>query len=381
MVLDALADHRRSSEPEVLDALRARDPLALAEAYYRTVGAAQAIGRRFLGPGRETEALLRAVYRRLWETPPGAGALEGWVRAQAFALAAEYLRALGRPAATASAAALLPDLGDPEPGPPDAVEEALGGLDEAARSAVLRAHDRGQAPDEGDAEAAAALDRGLAALAGPVPAPEQADPAAGPHLGAWTLGLLAPDAAARVGAAVVADGALSARAATLRRGRRRLEGLPPGSDVGQRVLVAILAPLPPAAPAPDPAPPAPAAVPLTAVADAGDAPAAAAARAAGAAPTGAGPVGGPSRVAEPEVAGVRGGRSAAAPGVTGTGVSADPDPDPDPGPGGAPDAAAAPPPGGRRGRRRARGLGPGAGLLVTLAAVLGIAAIVLSTPA
>lgn len=264
MVLEELPDHRRSSERDLLAALQARDPLALAEAYYRTVGAANACARRLLGPGPETEALLRAVYRRLWQEPPGEGPLEGWVRVHSFALAAEYLRSIGRPAASASSAALLPDLGVPEHPLADPAEELLTALDAEARAIVLRAHDRGMTTDQGDPGTAAALERALMALAGPVAAPvadaapdavatmeatgDDADeptpaPPPGPRLGDWTLGLLAPEEAGAVAVAVLGDPALGVRAHTLRRGRRRLEGLPPGSDVGQRVLAAILAPL------------------------------------------------------------------------------------------------------------------------------------------
>ncbi len=355
----------------MLDALRARDPLALAEAYYRTVGAVQAIGRRLLGPGRETEALLRAVYRRLWEAPPAGGALEGWVRAQAFALAAEYLRALGRPAATASAAALLPDLGAPEPGPPDAAEEALAGLDDAARSAVVRAHDRGQAPDEGDGEAAAALERGLAALAGPCPRRGVGGPGRPPAPGRLDAG------AAGAGRGRPGGGRRPRRRHAQRARRDPAPGTPPpgGPAAGLRRG--------PARPRRDPRPLPPVDAP---------APVPPAASPAAAAPGEAGQPAerrrrpertGTARTGTARAAG--GGRSAAAPGVTGTGAAADPDlgADPAPEPAGAQDPAA-PPPGGRRARRRARqarGLGPGGSLLLTLGTVLGVVAIVLSAPA
>ena len=62
-----------------------------------------------------------------------------------------------------------------------------------------------------------------------------------PQLGDWVLGLLPADAAASLAADVAARPECTTLAKALRRGRRRLEGLPPTPDMGQRVLVTVLA--------------------------------------------------------------------------------------------------------------------------------------------
>lgn len=236
-------DHRRSSEPELIDALRAHDPLALAEAYHRSISAAHACARRLLATSGEIEGLLRAVYTELWSEPPLGEALEAWVRGRCFALAAGHLRAQGRPAASPSTALLLPDLGLPDVRYLDVAERALADLDEAPRMALLLAHDRGVASDRQDAAGAAeALHSALETLAGPEPAsetaPEDCDDL--PLLADWSLGLVEPLRAAEIAAAVASRPGCAARARTLRRGRRRLEGLPPTPDMGQRILVMVL---------------------------------------------------------------------------------------------------------------------------------------------
>ncbi|MBA2528862.1 MAG: hypothetical protein H0V19_02685, partial [Euzebyales bacterium] len=77
-------DHRRTTEAGLLAALRQRDPLALAEAYHRTVPAAYAVARRLLPGSAQVETLLRSLYADLWGNPPGDVALVGWVRRRTF---------------------------------------------------------------------------------------------------------------------------------------------------------------------------------------------------------------------------------------------------------------------------------------------------------
>ncbi len=92
MLRTDLPDHRRASEAELVAALRDRDPLALAEAYHRTIPAAHAGARRLLSRSAEVEALLRQVYAELWRSPPDADPLEGWIRSRTFELAVADLR-------------------------------------------------------------------------------------------------------------------------------------------------------------------------------------------------------------------------------------------------------------------------------------------------
>lgn len=245
MLRTDLPDHRRATEQELLGALRARDPLALAETYHRTIPAAHATARRLLSSSTEVEALLRAVYSELWETPPTDAGLEGWVRARCFALASEDLRERDAAPASPSLTALLPELPRPEVRYLDAAERALSELDDSQRRALLLAHDKGVPTAEQNADQApAALVDALLALAGPEPGsdPPQPDACADiPQLGDWVLGLLPADAAATIAAQVAARPECTTLAKALRRGRRRLEGLPPTPDMGQRVLVTVLA--------------------------------------------------------------------------------------------------------------------------------------------
>lgn len=270
MVLVEMQDHRGATEPELVAALRGCQPLALAEAYYRTIGAAYGCARRLLGSSAETEALLRAVYAELWDEAPSDEPLEGWIRQRCYTLGIEHLREVGRSPASWSAASLVPELGEPVAHSSDRVEEALAALDEPARHALLLAHDQGVASAaQDDPEAAQALDRGLAAIAGTDEEDGSQPEDLIPMLGDWTLGLLPAPLASEVEATLHEHPDRAARARLLRRGRRRLEGLPPPSDMGQRVLVAVLAtagipsgngrvtepgnPSPPAAAAPAPA--------------------------------------------------------------------------------------------------------------------------------
>lgn len=264
------ADYRRSKEADLLAGLHAHDPLALAEAYHRTSPAAHACARRLLGGTREVEALLHAVYGELWSAPPEIARLEGWVRSRCFRLGSEHLRARDEPPAAASLILLLPDLPAPAGSSHDPAEQALAALTDSERRALLLAHDQGMpTAAQGDPDAAAVLDRVLMALAGPG---EGVDDGTGeqcddvPEMADWALGLLASDRAAQVTAQVVDRPACASRSRALRRGRRRLEGLPAAPDLGQRVLAAVLGSslAPPPAPGrigadtprPAPAPPA-----------------------------------------------------------------------------------------------------------------------------
>ena len=245
MLRTDLPDHRRATEEQLLTALRERDPLALAEAYHRTIPAAHASARRLLSGSSEVEALLRAVYAELWNAPPADVALEGWVRARCFALAADDLRERDAAPASPSLTALLPELPRPEVRYLDAAERALAELDDHQRKALLAAHDKGvPSTEQNTPDAGASLVGALLALAGPEPGAETVDASHCddiPEIGDWVLGLLAPDRAAPVAAQVGARPECAALAKALRRGRRRLEGLPPTPDMGQRVLVVVLA--------------------------------------------------------------------------------------------------------------------------------------------
>ena len=113
MLPTQLLDHRQCDDHTLLDALRNHDPLALAEAYHRTVPAANACARRLLASPAMIESLLGTLYLQLWEDPPQDVALEAWVRGRCFALAKQDLLDRGAPAASPSAATLLPELPRP----------------------------------------------------------------------------------------------------------------------------------------------------------------------------------------------------------------------------------------------------------------------------
>jgi DNA-directed RNA polymerase specialized sigma24 family protein len=255
-----LPDHRRATDADLIAALGRRDPLALAESYHRTIPAAHAVARRVLSSSAEVEAVLREVYGQLWESPPADAALEAWVRSRCFATAADDLRERDAAPASPSLTAVLPELPRPEVRYLDAAERALADLDDTQRRVLLHAHDKGVGTEEQDtADAGAALVAALLALAGPEPGGHDIDPqrcADIPLLGDWILGLLPPARAEEVAEQVAARPECGALAKALRRGRRRLEGLPPTPDMGQRVLVVVLAgapaPVPAAAAAPAP---------------------------------------------------------------------------------------------------------------------------------
>ena len=262
MLRTDLPDHRRATEEQLLGALRSRDPLALAEAYHRTIPAAHATARRLLSGSGEVEALLREVYSELWASPPDGAALEAWIRARCFSIAADDLRERDAAPASPSLTALLPELPRPEVRYLDAAERSLAELGDNERRALLLAHDKGVPSEEQNVpDAGAALIAALIVLAGPEPGNEPVNTEACaevPLVADWVLGLLPPDRASQVADDVGARPECTALAKALRRGRRRLEGLPPTPDMGQRVLVTVLAGAPAAAPAapaaPEPAP-------------------------------------------------------------------------------------------------------------------------------
>jgi hypothetical protein len=237
-------DHRRSDEADLLTAIHAREPLAFAEAYSRTVPAAHACALRTLGRGPEVEALLGAVYTELWSDPPAGEAMEGWVRRRCFELAGAELRARDRSPAAASLSGVLSDLPPPET-PPDGAERALAGLDEQARAALVRAHDAGvpsaQQPDD---DAAEALERALLTLGGYDGGGDGCDLA---RLGDLALGLVGPDEDRRLREELARAPACQERLQVMQRGRRRLERLEPPADMGLRILAAVLSDGAPAA--------------------------------------------------------------------------------------------------------------------------------------
>lgn len=262
-----LPDHRRSSQEQLLQALRERDALALAEAYHRTIAAAHACARRLLSSSSHVEALLRAVYAELWAQPPGDEPLEGWIRARCFELGTAHLGEHGMAPASPSVAELVPELPTPDVRHLDAAERALSHLDPAQRRTVLLAHDRGVPAGEQDDDAAPeALLEALVALAAAGPGSGE-DPGADPggawecwdlaDLGDWALGLVDAERADDLEKALADRPECAELSRTLRKGRRRLEGLPPTPDMGQRILAVVLADAPAAAPRPAPTAPAP----------------------------------------------------------------------------------------------------------------------------
>lgn len=246
MVGASESDYRHSTEPELLAGLRAGQPLALAEAYHRTVAGVHAAARRLLGSPRDVEDLLTSLYGQLWTDPPEEPPLEGWLRQRSFSLGSAQLRARGVAPASASLGPVLPDLPRPSVGS-DALERELAELDEAERRALIAAFDQGQASLHQDhAGAPAALDLALRTLAGPDPPGDEAQAWSSPcrdveGLADWTLGLLGREQGEVIGTAVAERADCHARARRLRRGRRRLEGLPPPPDVGQRIVARVVA--------------------------------------------------------------------------------------------------------------------------------------------
>lgn len=239
MLATVLPDHRRRSDVEVLALLRSGDALAFAEAYRRTADAAHGCARRLFASPTEVEALLRVVYTELWATPPNDEALERWVRGRCFTLGTAHLEETGRVPAAPSLAAYLSGGRPPVTGGADVVEAALASLPPPDLQALLLAHDRGvPTSEQPDPDAPGALARALLALAEDDPAGARGVDVA--PLADHALGLLRPLDATRVAETIARDAGAAALLRTYRRGRRRLEGLPPTADMGQRILVAVL---------------------------------------------------------------------------------------------------------------------------------------------
>ena len=229
-------DYRQTATRDLLGALARHEPLALAEAYHRSAAAAHAVAARLLDTSRDVEGLLREVYADLWREPPADAPLEAWVRHRTFSRGRDRLRDSGGPAASPSAALLLRDSEQREPH--DRAEAAIAALDDEALRALLLAHDRGTpTADQRDPDANTALRRALLALAEAEDRPDCREPA----IGDYVLGLLDDDATGRVTAAIASSPDCAEVARALRRGRRRIEGLPPPPDVGQRVIAHVLA--------------------------------------------------------------------------------------------------------------------------------------------
>lgn len=238
---------RHSPDAAVLERLGDRDPLALAEACARTLPAAAGVARRLVH-APDVEATLHTVFRRLWQEPPPADhALEGWVRVHTFAVATARLRETSEGPAAPSARAGAPDLPEREPAYLDATERALAALDDETRAIVVRAHDAGvpsSAQQDEAPRAGQALVRGLLSLADATdtPLPDDLDP----RLGDWVLGLLGTEEVAQVTTWLQDPerGPHAALVRTLRRGRRRIEGLPPTPDVGLRIMAVVIGGIP-----------------------------------------------------------------------------------------------------------------------------------------
>lgn len=230
-------DHRLSSGEALLSAMSEGDPLALAEAYHRTSAAAYSCAMRLVGSRAEAEQLLRAAYQALWEETPEDVPLEAWIRYRVFVEGRARLRDTMRSAASPSTTLLLRDAPVTD-APLDHTERLIAGLDDDALRALLLAHDRGiPTPDQRSDAAEAGLRRALFALA------EADDPGDcdTPGLADFVLGLLGGDEADRVEAALARDAECAAVLRTMRRGRRRIEGVPPPPDAGNRIIAYVLA--------------------------------------------------------------------------------------------------------------------------------------------
>lgn len=238
MLRSALPDLRQTSDAELARQLRAGAPLAIAELERRTLSAAHSVARRLLGNPRDVEAVLADAYVELVADPP-ADDLAQAVRTRVSALAVAELRERGSAPVAPSVAALLDDLPAHDGGSRDPVEAQLAELDDAARRALVAAHDLA-IPTGTAAEDAA---RALLALAGA----EDADAAhAAPAVDA-VLDLADPGDIT----ALEAQPGGRALVAAMRRGRRRFEGLPPTADLGQRLVATLVAARAATGPAPD----------------------------------------------------------------------------------------------------------------------------------
>lgn len=263
MLATDMPDYRRSGTRALLGAIAQGDSLALAEAYHRSSAAAHACASRLLHDREEIEGVMRAAYLALWEEPPADVPLEAWIRHRIFVEGRAHLQETGRAAASPSTALLLRDAPMADTAL-DKTERLIADLDDDALRALLLAHDRGiPTADQRSEGADEALRRALLALA------EADEPGACaiPGLSDWVLGLLGGDDSARIASEASASPDCTETVRTLRRGRRRMEGLPVSPDLGHRVIAYVLArasakapEAPPAAAQQAPAEPAPAAI-------------------------------------------------------------------------------------------------------------------------
>ena len=252
-------DPRSLTDAELLEAVNAHQPLALTEAYHRTVSAAHAVVRRLLNDSDKIEEVLTRVYSRLWAERPTEVPLEGWARAAAWDIGTEVLRRDQLAPVAPSVSDQLSDLPAADSRFVDTAERAINELPDAQRTALLNTHDRGIATvEQEDPRAGEQLVKALVALAGSDTPVDGDIVRSHPGLADWAMGTASPTTVATIEQAIEDDQALAELSRTLRRGRRRIEGLPATPDMGARILVSILAvtaaPVP-AAPssAPDPA--------------------------------------------------------------------------------------------------------------------------------
>lgn len=232
------------TDGELLEAVNQHQPLALTEAYHRTVSAAHAVVRRLLNDSDKIEEVLTRVYSRLWAERPTNVPLEGWARAATWDIGSEVLHRDQLAPVSPSVSEQLSDLPAPDSRFVDTAERAINELADDERAALLRAHDQGVATvEQADANAAEHLVNALVRLAG-----AEVDEAVDaelvrkyPGIADWAMGTASPTTVQTIETGIEDDPALAELSRTLRRGRRRIEGLPATPDMGARILVSILA--------------------------------------------------------------------------------------------------------------------------------------------
>lgn len=235
-------DARDLTAVELLDAVGRHEPLALTEVYHRSVTAAHAVARRLMNDSDQIEQALTKVYAKLWADRPQGVSLEGWVRATSWAVGVETLTAAHQAPVSPSAAAFLPDLPAPDTRFIETAERAIADLNDGQRRALLLAHDQGvPTVEQGGLDATRTLVQALVALAGADEVIDEQILTAYPAIGDWAMGNATPAQEEAIKAAMETDKALDELGRTLRRGRRRIEGLPATPDMGARILVSILA--------------------------------------------------------------------------------------------------------------------------------------------
>lgn len=240
-------DHRRSSDEALAAALGRREALALAEMVSRTLPVAHAVARRMVATA-EIEPLLVELYADLWERPITDGVLEAQIRHRCYALARERLHESGAAPVSPSVRTLEPDLPESSQSYLDTTERMLAALDEQDRRVLLRAHDQGVPAVEQDVEdAPERLIRALRALGQGEEDTEH--PAWDRRLGDWVLGLVPIDDGQTLDQLVRREPDREPLVRALRRGRRRVEGLPPAPDLAPRLVAVVLSGIPAAPPA------------------------------------------------------------------------------------------------------------------------------------